>query len=94
MPACVGAPSKKPARALACSAAGLKFAADAALDSVAPGPNTKLPKLLNSGFANPLDCSDRTPIPNFSEGYRGQAPDIGAHQRGAPPMRFGVSAGR
>lgn len=33
------------------------------------------------------------PIPNFSEGYNGKAPDIGAHQRGAPPMRFGVSAG-
>jgi len=34
------------------------------------------------------------PIPNFSDGYSGKAPDIGAHQRGAPPMRFGVSAGR
>jgi hypothetical protein len=32
------------------------------------------------------------PIPNFSDGYTGKAPDIGAHQRGAPPMRFGVSA--
>ncbi|MCX7825409.1 MAG: hypothetical protein N2689_07610, partial [Verrucomicrobiae bacterium] len=30
------------------------------------------------------------PIPNFSDGYTGRAPDIGAHQRGAPPMRFGV----
>jgi len=31
-------------------------------------------------------------IPNFSSGYVGQAPDIGAHQRGAPAMRFGVGA--
>ncbi len=32
------------------------------------------------------------PIPNFSDGYSGPAPDIGAHQRGAPPMRYGVDA--
>ncbi|MBI5687310.1 MAG: right-handed parallel beta-helix repeat-containing protein [Verrucomicrobia bacterium] len=32
------------------------------------------------------------PIPNFSDGFTGKAPDIGAHQRGAPPMRFGVNA--
>lgn len=31
------------------------------------------------------------PIPNFSNGYTGPAPDIGAHQRGLPPMHFGVS---
>ncbi|MDO8541475.1 MAG: right-handed parallel beta-helix repeat-containing protein [Opitutaceae bacterium] len=31
-------------------------------------------------------------IPNFSGGTRGQQPDIGAHQRGAPPLRFGVGA--
>ncbi|MEK7676474.1 MAG: hypothetical protein AAB676_11650 [Verrucomicrobiota bacterium] len=31
-------------------------------------------------------------IPNFSDGYRGRAPDIGAHQRGAPPMQYGVAA--
>lgn len=34
------------------------------------------------------------PIPNFSQGYLGSAPDVGAHQRGTPPMRFGVAAGR
>ena len=34
------------------------------------------------------------PLPNFSHGYSGRAPDVGAHQRGAPPMRFGVGAGR
>ena len=31
-------------------------------------------------------------IPNFSDGYAGAAPDIGAHQRGAPPLTFGVKA--
>jgi hypothetical protein len=31
-------------------------------------------------------------IPNFSEGPRGSAPDIGAHQRGAAAMKFGVGA--
>jgi hypothetical protein len=31
-------------------------------------------------------------IPNFSEGSRGSRPDIGAHSRGAPPMKFGVNA--
>ena len=29
-------------------------------------------------------------IPNFSPGPREQRPDIGAHQRGTPPMQFGV----
>lgn len=28
-------------------------------------------------------------IPNFSDGYRGTAPDIGAHESGADPMCFG-----
>ena len=32
------------------------------------------------------------PIPNFSRGYTGPAPDIGAHQRGEPPLRYGVEA--
>ncbi|HMC10577.1 MAG TPA: right-handed parallel beta-helix repeat-containing protein [Pirellulaceae bacterium] len=31
-------------------------------------------------------------IPNFSDGYTGSAPDIGAHQRGAPPIRYGLGA--
>jgi hypothetical protein len=31
-------------------------------------------------------------IPNFSDGFTGRAPDIGAHERGAPPMGFGVGA--
>lgn len=34
------------------------------------------------------------PIPNFTGWFDGDAPDSGAHQRGAPPMRFGVNAGR
>ncbi|MBI5397542.1 MAG: right-handed parallel beta-helix repeat-containing protein [Verrucomicrobia bacterium] len=32
------------------------------------------------------------PIPNFSDGHTGKAPDIGAHQRGAPPFQYGVNA--
>jgi hypothetical protein len=32
------------------------------------------------------------PIPNFSDVPAGGRPDIGAHQRGRPPMRFGVGA--
>ena len=31
-------------------------------------------------------------IPNFSDGYTGEAPDVGAHQRGAPPVRYGIDA--
>ena len=29
-------------------------------------------------------------IPNFSDGYSGKAPDMGAHQHGMPTMQFGV----
>ena len=29
-------------------------------------------------------------IPNFGDGFTGPTPDIGAHQRGTPPMQFGV----
>ena len=32
------------------------------------------------------------PIPNFNDGFAGKSPDIGAHQRGAPPIRYGVNA--
>jgi hypothetical protein len=32
------------------------------------------------------------PIPNFSGAYNGPAPDIGAHQRGAPAMQYGITA--
>ncbi|MFO7907479.1 MAG: right-handed parallel beta-helix repeat-containing protein [Pirellulaceae bacterium] len=31
-------------------------------------------------------------IPNFSDGYTGDAPDMGAHQRGQPPIQYGVKA--
>lgn len=33
-----------------------------------------------------------TRIPNFSDGFTGKAPDVGAHESGAPPMQFGVDA--
>jgi hypothetical protein len=32
-------------------------------------------------------------IPNFSDGYMGEAPDIGAFERGAPPLLFGRHPG-
>jgi len=32
------------------------------------------------------------PIPNFSGAFTGKAPDIGAHQRGEPPLTYGVGA--
>lgn len=32
------------------------------------------------------------PIPNFSHGYTGKSPDVGAHQRGAPRLQYGVTA--
>jgi len=38
------------------------------------------------------DAGAGHPIPNFSDGYAGTAPDMDAHQRGAPPMRFGIAA--
>jgi hypothetical protein len=31
-------------------------------------------------------------LPNFNDGFIGSAPDIGAQESGAPPLRFGVSA--
>jgi hypothetical protein len=31
-------------------------------------------------------------LPNFTDGYAGSAPDIGAHESGTPPMQFGVKA--
>ncbi len=32
------------------------------------------------------------PIPNFTGPFTGKAPDIGAHQRGEPPLTYGVGA--
>jgi hypothetical protein len=29
-------------------------------------------------------------LPNFSDGFSGAAPDMGAHEAGTAPMRFGV----
>jgi hypothetical protein len=31
-------------------------------------------------------------IPNFTDGYNGSAPDMGAHEDGTPPLEFGVNA--
>ena len=33
-------------------------------------------------------------IPNFNDGFKGKAPDIGAHEAGTPPMKFGLAASR
>jgi hypothetical protein len=33
-------------------------------------------------------------LPNFNDGFQGAAPDIGAHEAGTPPMKFGVNAGK
>ncbi len=33
-------------------------------------------------------------IPMFNDGFTGSAPDCGAHENGAPPMKFGISAGQ
>ena len=30
-------------------------------------------------------------IPNFNDDYRGAAPDMGAHEAGSPPMKFGAA---
>ncbi len=32
-------------------------------------------------------------IPNFTPPFTGKAPDIGAHQRGEPPLVYGLKAG-
>ena len=32
------------------------------------------------------------PIPNFTGPFTGKAPDIGAHQRGEPPLTYGIAA--
>ena len=33
-------------------------------------------------------------IPNFNDGFQGRAPDVGAHEAGTPPMKFGLAASR
>lgn len=33
------------------------------------------------------------PIPNFNDGFKGKAPDLGAFERGNPPLRFGRHGG-
>jgi hypothetical protein len=39
-----------------------------------------------------FDAGER--LPNFNDGFTGAAPDVGAHEAGTPPMRFGLSAAR
>ena len=61
------------------------YAADAGFDSATnTGRFQLVPSSPGAGAGQP--------IPNFSDGHTGPAPDMGAHQRGAPPMRFGVDA--
>jgi hypothetical protein len=34
-------------------------------------------------------------VPNFSDGFHGSAPDMGAHESGDPnAMKFGINAGQ
>jgi hypothetical protein len=33
------------------------------------------------------------PLPNFNDGFQGKGPDLGAFERGNPPLRFGRHAG-
>jgi hypothetical protein len=33
-------------------------------------------------------------IPNFNDGFQGAGPDFGAHEAGAPAMKFGVNGGK
>ena len=33
-------------------------------------------------------------IPNFNDDFLGKAPDVGAHEAGTPPMKFGIAASR
>ena len=64
--------------------------------------NPSTPKALGFDAATKTGSFQLTPnspganagqtIPNFSDGYTGKAPDVGAHQRGTPPFRYGVHA--
>jgi hypothetical protein len=61
------------------------YATDAGFDSATKTGQFQLaPRSPGTGAGQPM--------PNFSDGYTGSAPDVGAHQRGAPPMRYGVAA--
>jgi hypothetical protein len=37
---------------------------------------------------------DGAPIPNFTDGFRGSGPDMGAHEHGSPSLRFGLTPSR
>ena len=62
-----------------------KFAAGSGLD----------PRTMHGSFAlmpSSPGYDAGTIIPNFADRFTGAAPDIGAHEAGAPPMEFGVRA--
>lgn len=59
----------------------------AAPDFTAPGAADRLPP-----DSPGIDKGRR--IPNFTDGFRGVGPDIGAHEHGSPPARFGLTAWR
>ncbi len=64
-----------------------KFAPGAGLD----------PRTLRGDFAlmkSSPGYDGGTVIPNFADHFAGNAPDIGAHEAGTPPMEFGVPAYR
>lgn len=61
------------------------------------GNELPVPVLHNGNFAlapNSPGFDAALPIPNFNDNYNGAAPDIGAHEAGTPPMRFGAEAYR
>jgi hypothetical protein len=57
-----------------------------------------VPSLGGGGAGNyQLDTGSKglnacTPLPNFNDGFSGSAADCGAHEDGAPPMLFGITA--
>jgi hypothetical protein len=59
------------------------YAAGAGLD-----PVTKTGRFQLAESSAGVDAGEV--IPNFSDGYTGRAPDMGAHERGAPALRFGL----
>ncbi len=60
-----------------------------------------VPKYAASRKAGDFSLADDSPgfdagvvIPNFNDGFRGRAPDIGAFEAGSAPLEFGVNAYR
>jgi hypothetical protein len=61
------------------------YVSGAGLDSATRAGNFQLAKTSAGYDAGEL-------IPNFSDGYTGAAPDMGAHENGWDDMKFGVNA--